>query len=78
MYENGKLLGEIKPFKSGILIRDFSLTKIRHDRIANKSFADCKRMFNGRNFVKIICNKKLMQKNEILAKVSMTPLFHQK
>lgn len=73
MYENGKLLGEIKPFESGILIRDFSLTKIRHDRIANKSFADCKRMFNGRNFVKIICNKKLMQKNEILAKVSMTP-----
>ena len=38
MYENGKLLGEIKPFESGILIRDFSLTKIRHDRIANKSW----------------------------------------
>ena len=78
MYENGKLLGEIKPFESGILIRDFSLTKIRHDRIANKSFADCKGMFNGRNFVKIICNKKLMQKNEILAKVSMTPFVPSK
>lgn len=73
MYENGKLLGEVKPFENDILIRDFNLTKIRHDRIANKSFADCKRMFNTRQFVKIICKKKLMQKNEILAKVSMTP-----
>lgn len=73
MYENGKLLGEIKPFESGILIRDFNLTKIRHDRIANKSFADCKRIFNGRQFVRIPCQKKLMQKDEILTRVSMTP-----
>ena len=36
MYENGKLLGEIKPFEDGILIRDFNMTKIRHDRLANK------------------------------------------
>ena len=50
MYENGKLLGEVEPFEDGVLIRDFSLTKIRHDRIANKSFADCKRMMDDREY----------------------------
>lgn len=78
IYENGKMLGETKPFENAVLIRDFNLTKIRHDRIANKSFADCKRIFSGRQFVKILCKKKLMQKNEILTKVPMTPFIPSK
>lgn len=73
MYENGKLLGEVKPFKEGVLIKDFNLTKIRHDRLANKSFADCKRDFGKRYYVTVSCGKKLMEKNEILAKVPITP-----
>lgn len=78
MYENGKILGEIKPFESGILIRDFNLTKIRHDRIANKSFADCKKIFGSRKFTVISCEKPLMQKNEIFARISMTPFVPSK
>ncbi|MBQ3583130.1 MAG: NAD(+) synthase [Lachnospiraceae bacterium] len=73
MYENGKLLGEVKPFEEGVLIKDFNLTKIRHDRLANKSFADCKRDFGKRYYVTVSCGKKLMEKNEILAKVPITP-----
>lgn len=73
MCENGKLLGEKQPFEDGVLIHDFNLTKIRHDRLANKSFADCKRDFSGRDYVTICCGKEIMQKEEILAKVPMTP-----
>lgn len=73
MYENGKLLGEIKPFENGVLIRDFNLTKIRHDRIANKSFADCKRDFSEREYVRVVCEKEFLQKKEILARIPITP-----
>lgn len=78
MYENGKLLGEQQPFEDGVLIRDFNLTKIRHDRLANKSFGDCKGDFGDRNYVTIDCNKKLMEKEEILARVPMTPFVPSK
>lgn len=78
MYENGKMLGEIKPFENGVLIKDFNLTKIRHDRLANKSFGDCKRDFGGRDYVIIRCEKALMDKKEILAKVPMTPFVPSK
>lgn len=78
MYENGKMLGEIKPFENGVLIKDFNLTKIRHDRLANKSFGDCKRDFGGRDYVVIRCEKTLMDKNEILAKVPITPFVPSK
>lgn len=73
MYENGKMLGETKPFENGMLIKDFNLTKIRHDRLANKSFGDCKRDFGSREYVTIRCDKPLMDKEEILAKVPVTP-----
>lgn len=78
MYENGKMLGEIKPFENGVLIKDFNLTKIRHDRLANKSFGDCKRDFGGRDYVVIRCEKTLMDKNEILAKVPIAPFVPSK
>lgn len=73
MYENGKLLGEVEPFEDGVLIRDFSLTKIRHDRIANKSFADCKRMMDDREYVTVKCDKALMDNGNVLMRVKMTP-----
>ena len=78
MYENGKLIGEIKPFEEGVLIRDFNLTKIRHDRVANKSFSDCRRDFMDREYVHIACQKKWMEKDEICARVSMTPFVPSK
>ncbi len=78
MYENGKLIGEAKPFSDEVLVRDFNLTKIRHDRIANKSFADCKKIFKHRNFVIVPCEKKLMDKQDIKAKISITPFVPSK
>lgn len=78
MYENGKELGETKPFEEGVLIRDFYLTKIRHDRIANKSFGDCKRDFALRTFEMVQWEKKLLEKEEIKRKISMTPFVPSK
>lgn len=78
MYENGKMLGERKPFEDGVLIRDFNLTKIRHDRLANKSFGDCKRDYEGRTYQIIRCDKELLEKKEILAKVPITPFVPSK
>lgn len=73
MYENGKLLGEVKPFEEGVITRDFNLTKIRHDRLANKSYADCKKNNTNMEYICIECDNPLMEKKDILAKVSMTP-----
>lgn len=73
MYENGKLLAEVKPFEEEVLVRDFHLTKIRHDRLANKSFADCKHAFSDRVCQTVTCHKTLMEKPEILARIPMTP-----
>lgn len=74
MYENGKLLGEVKPFEDGVLIRDINLTKIRHDRTANKTFADCKRDFAGlRSYVTVRCVKELLDGENVLMRVPMTP-----
>lgn len=78
MYENGKLLGENKPFEHGVLIRDFNLTKIRHDRLANKSFAECKRNFSLHEYQTIVCRKKFTEKTKLLAKVPMTPFVPSK
>lgn len=78
MYENGKLLGEVKPFTDEILIRDFNLTKIRHDRIANKSFADCKKSFKNRNYLIVPCRKKLTDKHDIKIKISIMPFVPSK
>lgn len=78
MYENGKLLGENKPFEHGVLIRDVNLTKIRHDRLANKSFAECKRNFALHEYHTIVCRKKFTEKTELLAKVPMTPFVPSK
>jgi NAD+ synthase (glutamine-hydrolysing) len=83
MYENGKLIGEVKPFEKSLdikatsmdntIIKDFNLTKIRHDRLANKTFADCKNNFSMRGYVSIKCKKQLLNNKDILAKVSITP-----
>ena len=78
MYENGKQLGERKPFEDGVLVKDFNLTKIRHDRLANKSFSDCKKDFAQREYQTIGWNKELMDKEEIFAKVPMTPFVPSK
>ncbi len=73
--ESGKVLGESELFSEGVLIRDFNLTKIRHDRIANKSFSDCKKMFSDRKYVTVEVKKQFMEKNDVFANVSMTPFI---
>lgn len=72
MYENGKMIAESKPFDDGVIIKDFNLTKIRHDRIANKSFSDCKANCL-REYATIFWNKELMEKDEIKQRIPMTP-----
>lgn len=78
MYENGKELGETKPFAEGVLVKDFYMTKIRHDRLANKSFADCKRDFTLRSFEVVQWEKTLVKKEEMKRKISMTPFVPSK
>lgn len=72
MYENGKVIAESKPFDDGVIIKDFNMTKIRHDRIANKSFSDCKANFL-REYEIIPWEKELMEKAEIKQRIPMTP-----
>jgi NAD+ synthase (glutamine-hydrolysing) len=88
MYENGKLLRELKPFEKSLdinasladntIIGDFNLTKIRHDRLANKTFSDCKNNFSTRSYVTYKCKKPLMENNDILARISITPFVPSK
>lgn len=73
MYENGKLIGENKPFENAVIIKDFNLTKIRHDRIANKTFSECKNLYQQRIYQRVDCKKPIMEKQDILAKLSITP-----
>lgn len=73
IYENGKLIGEVKPFETQVLTKDINLAKIRHDRIANKSFSDCKRDFTTLKYETIVCHKEILKKQDILTKVPMTP-----
>ncbi len=78
IYENGKLLGETKPFTENVLIKDINLTKIRHDRLANKSFGDAKGSFTVPAYKVVSCEKELMKKTKIMASVSMTPFVPSK
>ncbi len=73
MYENGKLIGENKPFDNNVLVKDFNLTKIRHDRIANKTYSGCKNNFSQRSYVRLSCEKPLVEKAELFARLSITP-----
>lgn len=73
MYENGKQLGEQKPFQNGALIKDFQMTKIRHDRLANKSFADNKRQLLADDYENVSCEKTFMKKETLYAHVPITP-----
>lgn len=73
MYENGKLIGEGKPFSEAVLVKDFNLTKIRHDRIANKTYSECRNNLSRRRYQRLVCRKPLMEKKELLAKLSITP-----
>ena len=78
MYENGKLIGEGKPFDGAVLVKDFNLTKIRHDRIANKTYSGCKRNM-AKNFYEVIeCPKPILENEDILARVSITPFVPSK
>lgn len=78
MCENGKQLGEVKPFEGETLVKDFHMTKIRHDRIANKSFADCKRDFVFRPYKTVEWNKNLCDKEEVSRRISITPFVPSK
>lgn len=73
MYENGKQLGEQKPFQNGVLIKDFQMTKICHDRLANKSFADNKRQLLAEDYENVSCEKTFMKKETLYAHVPITP-----
>lgn len=78
VYQSGKMLGEIKPFEKGVLICDFNLTKIRHDRIANKSFSECKNNFAQRKYDIISCESDIMNKTDLKSKISITPFVPSK
>lgn len=78
IYESGKLLAESKPFEDRVLICDFNLTKIRHDRLANKSFADGKRNHDQRPYVTVFENQSFVPKEEILQAVKITPFVPSK
>lgn len=78
MYENGKLIGEGKPFCDTALVKDFNLTKIRHDRLANKTYSDCKSSFSQRIYKTIECTKPILEKEDLLARVSITPFVPSK
>lgn len=73
VYENGKCLAESRPFGEGFVMADISLTKLRHDRLANKSFSDCKNLCSDRQYVKIKLDKAFAPNEEILTDVSITP-----
>lgn len=74
--ENGKILAESRPFAAmdGKLLSDISLTKIRHDRIVNKSYSECRRN-NKKDFKRITAAFSFVDNgtSEILQKISMTP-----
>lgn len=74
--ENGKILAESMPFatEDGKIVADISLTKIRHDRVVNKSFGECRK--NHKAEYRIITAPFSFLDNgtsELLTKVSMTP-----
>ena len=71
--ENGKILGETKLFTEEVLVNDINLTKIRHDRIANKSFSDCRNTFADRKYEEIKVPVSFMKKTDLYSHVSMTP-----
>lgn len=73
MYENGKLIGEGKPFCDTVLVKDFNLTKIRHDRVANKTYSGCKNSFSQRIYKTVACQKPIVEKEDLLGRVSITP-----
>lgn len=73
IYENGKCLCESEPFKDEPVIADISLTKLRHDRLANKSFSDCKALSGDRQYVRIKLDKEWAPNEELLTNVSLTP-----
>lgn len=74
--ENGKLLAESQPFASeeGRILSDISLTKLRHDRLANKSYGECRKN-NRKDYRKITASFSFVDNGtgEILQKVSITP-----
>jgi len=78
MYENGKLIGEGKPFCDTVLVKDFNLTKIRHDRVANKTYSGCKNSFSQRTYKTVVCRKPILEKEDLLGRVSITPFVPSK
>lgn len=78
VYEKGRLLAETKPFEEKDILCDINLTKLHHDRLANKSFADCRGNFGNREYICVVCEKEPVEKTEILAKISITPFVPKK
>lgn len=78
VYEKGRLLAETKPFEEKDILCDINLTKLRHDRLANKSFADCRGNFGNREYICVACEKEPVEKTEILANISITPFVPKK
>ena len=77
-YVNGKCVAECKPFEEEDLLCDIQLTKIKHDRTANKSFADCRRDFESYVYRKVYARRNEVNKEELLGKISMTPFVPSK
>lgn len=74
--ENGSLITENEVFdtKNQVLLADINLQKIRHDRLVNKSFADCKMLHQGtKPYMKISLGRKRRKREGILQKISLTP-----
>lgn len=78
VYSSGKLLGEKKPFEEGDLLCDISFTKIKHDRIANKTFSECKKTLGERRYRDVILYNEPVKKEHLLYKVPMTPFVPSK
>lgn len=78
VYENGKKVAECPPFSNDVLVADLMLSKIRHDRMANKSFSDCKLENIMSDYVTCHVEKKWLQKEELKAKIGMTPFVPSK
>ena len=64
----------MKPFEDGSLLKDINLAKIRHDRIANKSFAASKKQWvEDDKYITVKCERNFPEREDILARVSITP-----
>jgi len=74
-FENGKCIAEVKPFEDGHLICDIQLSKIKHDRMVNHTFADCRKNFVNRKYETVFCDTFACVKERLLQNVAITPFI---